>query len=358
MRENDETTTVEGAQVPAAVRPEEEGVALSPYDSDLQPATAEVEPEPYTLENSPGYEPAGHTAVLPAGTAAQGELPASPAPVPATAPAPAWQAAPVEQAAWQAAPAPPSSQSGVAPGVVAGAAGAAVAAGAAGAAADRSDAGVHRTRIMQAHTESNEPRRLMTEPEADARAERYAPEVPAEVVAGTEYEKVPSRAGAHWWAILSTLLLGPFAWYLLADAGARMTLPAGSQWETGAVNLAAVAELVGGLVVLGVILWAARASSLGAFIVGGLLVVAGGAFVVAPAWVQDLLAPYLENLRDFNDMGGNIAHHLVADGSTGRLLIAGFTLVMIGFISHGARRRGRTEQKIREAVERRRAAGL
>lgn len=347
MRENDQTTT--GA---TESRPDGEDVALSPYDTDLGPA-GEVEPEPYTLE-SPGYDaPAEPAAALPdlSDEAAAGDVEAR-----ADAARPVETAAPVDVA-----PPPPAGDAAFAPpAAVAGAAAAGVAAGAAAATSELSDTGVRRTRIMQPLPESNEPRRLMTEPEADPRAERYSPAPLPEpdLVTGSEYDRVPSRAGAHWWAILATLLLSPVAWYLLADAGARMTLPAGSQWETGSVNLAAVAELVGGLVVLGVILWAARASSLGAFILGGLLVLVGGAFVVMPRQVQNLLEPYLENLLNYNDMGANIAHHLEADGSTGRILIAGFVLVMIGFISHGARRRGRAEQRIREIVERRKATGL
>lgn len=360
MRETPETTPDE--------QPRDEGVALSPYDGDLEPPSGDVEPEPYALDPTPGYDeertetfepPAEDTGTAVVGPPAATEPPATEEPGARTAVLEVSAEAPSDAApaADEGAPdvvAPPEPAA-----VSAGVGGAAVAGAAVAGAATGPDTGVRRTRIMQPYPESNEPRRLMTEPEADARAERYAPAaLPGdEMVAGTEYDRVPSRAGAHWWAILATLLLTPVAWYLLSDAGARMTLPAENQWETGVLNFAALGELVGGLVVLGVILWAARASSLGGFIVGGLLVLVGGAFVVAPAWVQQLLEPFLDTLRGYNDMGANIAHHLVADGSTGRILIAGFTLVMIGFVSHGARRRGRSEQVIRAAVERRRAAG-
>lgn len=158
--------------------------------------------------------------------------------------------------------------------------------------------------------------------------------------------------------MLATLLLAPVAWYLLSDAGARMTLPTNNQWDTGTLNLAAVAELLGGIVVLAVILLAARASALGAFIVGSLITVIGGAFVVIPRMTQQFLEPYLTNLRSYNDFGGNIAHHLVADGATGRILLAGIALILVGFVSHSARRRGRREQTIREAIERRTSTSI
>ena len=187
-------------------------------------------------------------------------------------------------------------------------------------------------------------------------AERYAPD--DDLFAGAAYDKVPSRAGAHWWSLLGTLLLTPVAWYLLSDAGARMTLPADNQWDSGVLNLAALGELLGGIVVLAVILLAARASSLGAFVVGSLVALIGGAFVLFPAVTQDFAEPYLQWLRDYNDFGGNIAHHLVSDGSTGRILVAGIALILVGIVSHNARRRGRREQTIREAIDRRKAAAV
>ena len=152
-----------------------------------------------------------------------------------------------------------------------------------------------------------------------------------------------SRAKAHWLAALVTILLVPIAWYLLADAGARLTLPAGSPWQTGNLNIAAVLELVGGLAVLTVVLLAARWSSVGSIVAGSLVIVLGAPFIAVPTWTQELLEPALQWLRDFNDLGGNVAHHLVASGSTGRLLIIGLGLVLLGVVSHGARRQGRRE---------------
>lgn len=157
-----------------------------------------------------------------------------------------------------------------------------------------------------------------------------------------------SRAGAHWLGVLVALVLLPVAWYLLADAGARLTLPAGSPWQTGNLNIAALLELGGGLLVLAVALLAARWSSVGSIIAGSITIAVGVPFVAVPSWTQDFLAPALEWLRDLNDLGGNIAHHLVATGSTGRFIVYGVALVFLGLVSHGARRQGRRESDRRQ----------
>lgn len=152
------------------------------------------------------------------------------------------------------------------------------------------------------------------------------------------------------------ILLIPVAWYLIADAGARMVLPENAQWTTGTMTIAVMVELLAGIIVMIAALLFARASSVGAFVTGGLITVVGGVFVVVPGIARDLLTPAQEWLRSLHaGLGGNIAHHLEADGSTGRLLIIGVALLMVGVISHSARRRGRDEQRIRAAVERRQA---
>lgn len=372
MREHDEGTT-EGTT--GETDASTEGVALSPYDSDLDAPATEAEPEPYRLDDSPEYaevtaEPSAPATPEPPSSEPAAASPSEPTPA-ASETSPETEArpepAPDETAAWSAEEdddvAARWSAAGTAGGVAAG--GAAAAAGLAATRTDTpvrgeapmADTAVRRSSLMpQQQAPSNEPRRLMTETEADDRAERYAPD--DDLFAGAAYDKVPSRAGAHWWSLLGTLLLTPVAWYLLSDAGARMTLPADNQWDSGVLNLAALGELLGGIVVLAVILLAARASSLGAFVVGSLVALIGGAFVLFPAVTQDFAEPYLQWLRDYNDFGGNIAHHLVADGSTGRILVAGIALILVGIVSHNARRRGRREQTIREAIDRRKAAAV
>lgn len=165
----------------------------------------------------------------------------------------------------------------------------------------------------------------------------------------TALTRPPSRTGAHAWAVLVSLLLTPVAWYLLADAGARLTLPQGAPWDTGNLNVAALLELGGGLLVLAIVLLAARWSSLGAIITGSLVLIVGVPFVAVPAWTQELLEPVVTWLDDLGDFGRNVAHHLEASGSTGRLVVYGLALILVGVVSHGARRQGRRE--VRPVVE-------
>lgn len=174
--------------------------------------------------------------------------------------------------------------------------------------------------------------------------------VPAYYAEYSDYERAPSRAAAHWWSLLSVLILTPVAWYLLADAGARFTLASNASWVTGELNYAALIEFAAGLLVLVVVILALRSSSLGAWVTGPLLTLGGAAFIAVPEQVQSILEQPLQSLSAYNAFGANLSHHLVASGSTGRLLIMGIALIAIGFVSHGARRRGRRDQRIDDAL--------
>lgn len=182
---------------------------------------------------------------------------------------------------------------------------------------------------------------------ADERTDRTRRDVVLD--GSTALTRPPSRGGAHVLTVLVTLLLTPVAWYLLADAGARLTLARNSPWETGNLNIAALLELAGGLLVLAVVLLAARWSSLGAIVTGVLVLVVGVPFVAVPRWTQETLEPVVTWLERLDDLGGNVAHHLVASGSTGRLVVTGLALMLVGVVSHGARRKGRRE--VRPVVE-------
>lgn len=160
---------------------------------------------------------------------------------------------------------------------------------------------------------------------------------------GATQARPRSRGRSHVWAVLLTLLLVPVAWYLLADAGARLTQPGGNPWESGDLNVAAIAELAAGLLVLAVVLLAARWSSIGAILAGVLLLVLGVPFVAAPEWTQSVLRPLADRLEGMSALGGNVANHLEATGSTGRFVVYGLALVLLGVVSHGARRQGRRE---------------
>ncbi|WP_052436403.1 hypothetical protein [Georgenia sp. SUBG003] len=154
-----------------------------------------------------------------------------------------------------------------------------------------------------------------------------------------------SRAAAHWWSLVLALVLSPVAWYLVADGGARLALGEDSPWARGELSPAALTELAAGLVATAVVLLTARWSSLGALVTGTLVLLAGLTFVVVPARTAAFLEPALAWLRDLNDLGGNVAHHLLADGPSGRLALYGLALLLTGVVARGARRRGRAEER-------------
>ena len=81
----------------------------------------------------------------------------------------------------------------------------------------------------------------------------------------------------------------------------------------------------------------------------------GGAFLFAPAWTDSFIEPIQDWLRSFNPgLGGNLAHHLEWDGASGRIFVVGIGLIFVAMVSHFARRRGRDEEKIRNAIALRR----
>ncbi|GAA4419686.1 hypothetical protein GCM10023169_10600 [Georgenia halophila] len=170
---------------------------------------------------------------------------------------------------------------------------------------------------------------------------------------GATQARPRSRAAAHWWSLLISLVLTPVAWYLVADGGARLTLGEESPWATGEIVPSALIELVAGLIVVAVLLLVARWSALGAIVMGAIVLLAGLAFVVLPSETATFLDPVTTWLEDFNAFGGNVAHHLLEDGPSGRIALYGLGLLMTGVVSGGARRSGRAEQRSREAYERR-----
>jgi hypothetical protein len=168
----------------------------------------------------------------------------------------------------------------------------------------------------------------------------------------TVVPEVPRRTGAHVWSLVLALVLAPLGWYLLADAGARMTLATDSPMTTGTVNIAAVLELAAGLLAMLVIALATARSSLGAHVAGVLIALAGLPWVVAPGWTADTMLSPLQRLTSWNTVGANLTHHLQASGYSGRLLVMGVALLLVGALAHRARRSGRAEEALRAQVER------
>ncbi|MDO4606259.1 MAG: hypothetical protein Q4B12_02940 [Bowdeniella nasicola] len=174
-----------------------------------------------------------------------------------------------------------------------------------------------------------------------------------DILAGEELEEPRSRAWAHVGSLFGVLLLLPVAWYLLADAGARFTLAVTSPWASGVVNMAAVGEFIGGLVVLGLIAYLIRCSSVGAFVTGTVVTVAGACFILLPQLTARLMGSVLIQLRQLGAFGNNLYHHLVFDGSMGRLALYGALLIAAGYISASARRAGRRRERLEAAYKRR-----
>ncbi|MFV0425505.1 MAG: hypothetical protein ACK5KU_00535 [Beutenbergiaceae bacterium] len=156
-----------------------------------------------------------------------------------------------------------------------------------------------------------------------------------------------SRAAAHWWSILIAVLFVPVAWYLVADGGERTSF---SLTNGGELNIAGPIELAAGALCLFFVLLAARWSSVGVILTGLVGLALGVGFIAAQQRVLDLLLEYQSALLRLDQLGQNIMDHVIADGTTGRLAIYGFVLVMAGVISHGARRQGRREEKRRAAL--------
>ncbi|WP_124054407.1 hypothetical protein [Arcanobacterium ihumii] len=153
-------------------------------------------------------------------------------------------------------------------------------------------------------------------------------------------EEPKSRIGAHFGAFFATLLLLPLAWYLVSDAGVRLGMVKNNPWETGSLNFLAVGELLAGLIVLLVIFLLARASSIGAHVIGGLLAIAGFVAIIVPAQGARFATAVDDAIGSYNAFTGNVAHHLNLDLGTGRIAVLGFVLLLAGIVAHGARRRG------------------
>lgn len=177
-------------------------------------------------------------------------------------------------------------------------------------------------------------------PEPSAQASDIFPE--------SMYGEPPSRAGSHWWGVLIALALTPISWFLLVDGSARVF------WSLTAdpanVNIAGVLGLAGGLLLLTTVLLSARWSSVGTSIAGSISALVGLAFLVLPVRTLDVLAQIQDRVESFGGFGRNLYAYTVESGLRGTFLVAGVVLVLVGVVSHGARRKGRREEKARLAV--------
>lgn len=181
-----------------------------------------------------------------------------------------------------------------------------------------------------------------TPADAEDRRERWSAD-PGDAVLTDDIPAQPKGRGlTHTLTLLATLLLVPVAWYLIADAGARLANVPNNPWLTGSPQLMPLLELAGGVVVAGIIWWLARASSLGAHVIGTLVFVAGAGALAAPTFARDLIERLSNAIGDYNAFTGNVVYHLGNDLATGRIAVFGALLILTGVVSHGARRRGQT----------------
>lgn len=172
---------------------------------------------------------------------------------------------------------------------------------------------------------------------------------PATLFPESQYTEPPSRAGAHWWGVAIALVLSPVAWFLLTDGSARLF------WSMLAdpadVNLAGYLSFGAGLLALGGVLLAARWSSVGPIIAGSISAAIGLTFLVIPVKTLDWLAGYQEQVEQLGGFGRNLYAYTVESGMRGSFVVGGVVLIGAGMISHGARRKGRREEKARLAVQ-------
>ena len=168
---------------------------------------------------------------------------------------------------------------------------------------------------------------------------------------------MPSRVAAHWSSLALGIFALPVTWYLIADAGARMTLPEGNPAATGVINWLAITEVTIAFVAVIALFEAFKRSSLGAWISGLCFFAAGLPWVFAPGFTSAHTVSVLHFLQNSGALGANLAHHLQASGYSGRLLFLGIALLGIASLSHSVRRRGRNEEAMREQVERVNPAG-
>ena len=173
----------------------------------------------------------------------------------------------------------------------------------------------------------------------------------------TVVPEMPSRAAAHWSSLALGIFALPITWYLIADAGARMTLPEGNPAATGVINWLAITEVAIAFVAVIALFEAFKRSSLGAWIGGLCFFAAGLPWVFAPGFTSAHTVSVLHFLQNSGALGANLAHHLQASGYSGRLLFLGIALLGIASLSHSVRRRGRNEEAMREQVERVNPAG-
>lgn len=162
-----------------------------------------------------------------------------------------------------------------------------------------------------------------------------------------------SRAGAHAWSLLISLIGVPLAWAFLRHAGGLLYGSNHSAWDMGKYSVEGLVFLILGLVAVIVIGSFVRLSSLGMFVSGILFTVLGGAFVVVPGAMKSAVGASLQGMQDSSVMALKVLGYLIESaGASGQFLVIGILLIMIGVVGHSARRKGRVDQIADKALAR------
>ncbi|TGO06566.1 hypothetical protein [Serinibacter arcticus] len=157
------------------------------------------------------------------------------------------------------------------------------------------------------------------------------------------------RGGTHVWGVLGILVAAPVTWFLLTDGALRTFygLP-----PEAPLNPAGLLSLAGGLLGLVIIAVVTRVTSLGSWIWGGVIALAGLAALVFPIAVDDFLTSSRDSFLAVHEgFGTNLHDYLTDTGRSGVLLLFGLVLLLLAFVSHGARRSGRYEGRVRAERE-------
>ncbi len=157
--------------------------------------------------------------------------------------------------------------------------------------------------------------------------------------------KPASRAAAHWGGTLLALVLFPIAWFLMHTAANALTGALADGWPK-VFSTAGVIELGMAAVLLIVVMATATRSSLGTFVTGITTLLIGLPFVVVPSVTKQYLGDFLANMALQSRFGRILSEAVLNDGVSGRLVIIGLFLIMLGVVSHSTRRAGRRERLV------------
>ena len=158
------------------------------------------------------------------------------------------------------------------------------------------------------------------------------------------------RTAVHWASVLVAVVLVPLAWFFLHLGAAHQTAAAARL--SFAFSASGLVALLVGAACLALALWMAQRSSLGSFVIGGVSVVLGLPFLLLPGVMTSVLTPTLEHLSTHSDLGVDLATYLWHDAASGKFVSFGVFMIMVGLVSHAARRAGRREQEVIDRVRR------